>query len=212
MVSRKEAPAKRRRVAPKMVVYRAPKSEMKYFDTNVAYSGLTATSACINLVDTATVRRIGNKIKIIGIHVKGFINNNSAKTNYVRVMLVGTREPADVTTSTELLATTGGGTANISVAAGLNALYHPINKVKFRLLHDRVYKLGPSTSVDGSECKMINFMVKPKRNVWYEDGTQGADNQSYRYHLILIPSEAGDDTLPSTIEISYCIRTFYVDS
>jgi len=54
---------------------------MKFFDTNIPYTGLTATSACINLVDTATIRRIGNKINSKFFTISFYVRFNSLRAN-----------------------------------------------------------------------------------------------------------------------------------
>jgi hypothetical protein len=60
---------------------------MKYFDTNIPYTGLTAASAAINLVNNGTDfnRRIANKIKI---HRITAIVTETSSSSTVRVMLL----------------------------------------------------------------------------------------------------------------------------
>lgn len=82
--------SKRQNTTAPLILYRAPKSEIKYFNTNIPYTGLTATSACINLVDsgatiTSTSGRVGNKIKIH--RITGIVTETSSSAT-VRVMLL----------------------------------------------------------------------------------------------------------------------------
>lgn len=82
--------SKRQKTAPPLILYRGLKSEMKYFDTNIPYTNLTATSVCINLVGAGAAigsnsGRIGNKIKIH--RITGIVTETSS-SNTVRVMLL----------------------------------------------------------------------------------------------------------------------------
>lgn len=165
MVSRKEAPAKRRRVAPKMVVYRAPKSEMKYFDTNVPYSALTATSVCINLVDTATIRRIGNKIKIHRITGHATLTSSA---NTTRVMLL---------------------LPKVAATPPVVNFGQPNDPAEMLTLYDKYHNNGTDAGATGSH---INVKL-PLGIVAYYDGSLGTSIQRNAIYMAIatVANESG---------------------
>lgn len=61
---------KRNKNASTMVVYRSPRTEMKYFDTTLPYAGVNFAVAAINLIGAGAALsnplsgRVGNKVKI----------------------------------------------------------------------------------------------------------------------------------------------------
>lgn len=157
-------------------------------------------------------QRVGVKVKATGLHTRLTLNNNSNKTNFVRVLVVGTYDPNDVSTSSELFLTVAGAPTSIASSPGLKCLNLSINKARYTPLYDKMVKLGPSGSTDGTETRFIKFWRKLNKTISFDAATYGAGNQSYRYHMLLIPSEASDDTLPSSIEATYACRLFYKDT
>lgn len=158
--------------------------------------------------------RIGNQIKLVSHHVRGFFNNNSVNPQVIRMLLLKTALPADIAyATTELFLTTAGAATTPSASAGLNLIYAPVNKKKFTVLQDRVFKIGASTALDASNVKQFNIFTKLNgTRITYDSTTSGQDNQNYRYHLMFLSADANDDATVSTCEMSYSSRLWYTDA
>lgn len=141
--------SKRQKTAPPLILYRGPKTEMKYFDTNIPYTGLTATSVCINLVDTATIRRIGNKIKIH--RITGIVTETSS-ANTVRVMLL---------------------LPKVAATAPTVNFGQPNDPAEMLTLYDKFHNNGTNAGATGSH---INVKL-PLGIVAHYDGTLGTSIQ-----------------------------------
>lgn len=73
------------------------------------------------------------------------------------------------------------------------------NSVKFKVLFDKLYKLGEATSVEGNEKKAVKFLITPKKlGRKYMLGTGSAVGKNKIYMMSW--SDVADASTPPTIE------------
>lgn len=158
--------------------------------------------------------RIGNQVLFKGVHIKGAIKNNVAKTNYVRMIVASCNGSIDLSVAgyieifAENLAGTGAGTSTIT---GLEAMYAALNKTKFKIHCDKKFRLGATGSVDGADTKLISKFVKFNQSVRYEGNTYGQDNQNRQMFALFIAAEAADDSVGGVVELSHTTRSWFTD-
>jgi len=163
---------------------------------------------------TSRSSRIGNEVSAIGLDIRGVLCNNSTTESIVRVLVVSSSGSTDPTL--ELFqATDPGITGGLSTITGLDAMYYPLNTNDFRIHVDKVVRLAGSATGNGAEN--VQFMKEhinfPKTRIKFDGNTTGIVNQSWSYHIILIATDANDDTSTGTVaEASFMSRFFYQDA
>lgn len=116
---------------------------------------------------TDVSERIGTQIRLQGVQLKGMFNNNSAVVNYVRYAIGYILDPTAVAI--------GGGTkffrgpfnnqlstaeVYASGAQPYALMTTPFHPDVFQALYDKVHKIGPSSSTDGNNSRLINKFIK----------------------------------------------------
>lgn len=78
-------------------------------------------------------------------------------------------------------------------------IHNQDNSVKFKVLFDRLYKLGEATSVEGNEKKVVRFLITPKKlGRKYILGTAPSVGKNKIYMMSW--SDVADASSPPTIE------------
>jgi hypothetical protein len=158
--------------------------------------------------------RLGNELYIQGLHLKGILHNNSNTTIFVRRLILQLTDGTPTGAFTEIFTSGTGVPTDLVTTTGLNAMYHSINKSKFKVYDDTVMKLAPLTSVDGNQTKMFNkFQKFGGAKITYEGNTSGEQNQNKRFLVLWIFADANDDTTAATnvVEVSSNITWYYTD-
>jgi len=164
---------------------------------------------------TGAYQRIGNQIHAKGIYLRGVMHNNAAITNLMRVLVVGFAGDIDITLAAGEFfqdANLAGGTSLLTGgAAGLNSMYYPINKAKFDVIYDRVFKMSPA-NVDSSDTLNFRKFIKLNRKILFEANVAGQYDQNYRYAILAWTAEAPDDVgVGTTVEFSCHSQFYYTD-
>lgn len=163
---------------------------------------------------TGSYQRIGTQVTVKGFHIKGVLNNNATTPNYIRMLLVWT--PIDTLTTFTTAAlfddtNLAGSIAGPGTVIGANILYYPINKLTFKVVYDKVYKLGGSG--DPSSTRMFNKFCKMNTRIRYVANQSGDGVQDKQLSLVILAAQADDDVGGGqTIETSYMARTYYTDA
>jgi len=159
--------------------------------------------------------RIGNNVKLQGLHIKGVINNNFTSTVFVRMLIfyVNSQTGLSNLTGSELFQGVGG----VPVNAGgllLNAIYQPINKNLVTVLHDKTFRMGGSNESSGTCATVFNKFVKLYgKKIMYDGNAAGSLNQSKRLQVAFISANAADDDSgETTLDLSYICRLYYKDA
>lgn len=210
------------RAVVKYVKRHMPKVEMKRFITFYDESVITTLAGydprpLLDLSQgTGAYERIGNEVQAKGMFLRGIVHNNAAITNIFRMVIVGCAGDVDNNLANAELfmdANNAGGTSILTgSAAGLNSMYYPINKAKFDVLYDKVFKLSPS-GVDSNDTQLFRKFIKLNRKIRFEGTTTGQYNMNYRYHALVWNAESPDDvTVGTTVEFSCHCTTYYTDA
>lgn len=156
-------------------------------------------------------QRVGNKIKAIGIENRIVMKSNATMTTYVRVLTICQQNPeVDITSITTNLFEDNTIT-NINTEPGLNAMYLPVNKERYQVIRDRVYRLSPTGAADGSDTVMRRYFIKMSKPIVY-DSSSASDCSRNNIRTIFICSEAPDDVgAGAVVEISGITTLFYTD-
>lgn len=181
----------------------------------------------LNVIDVgaANQRRVGTQIVARGIHLKGFMHNNS-KLEPIKVRMLIVRGKRSNNTpligTTELF--TDGEDRYTHDTLGGKALYYPVDPSKWTVCLDRTYTLGASPDPDtltittnyaghdgrGSMVQFNHWINCKNLKVNYlEDETNVPD---VRWHLCLIPYQGDRDTiLGSNFDFNVLGRFYYKD-
>lgn len=199
----------------------APRPELKciwYNDKEYNLDTLSNQAYVYNFSQLAqgTTRysRIGNDVIFKGVHIKGYVKNNSTKTNVVRIMIISCGGDVDLSVAgtldifAENLAGTGAGSSTVT---GLETCYAALNK-KYTLLKDKYFKLGTTSATDGSDAAMINMFCRLNNKIKYEGNTYGAGQQNRQIFMMALCSEAADDSAGTVVELSHTTRAWFSDA
>lgn len=197
-----------------------PKAEMKQIwqHTNeVAVNTLSQGTISVmpSIINGQSAQgRIGTSINAQGLHIKGAMYNNSTQESYVRLVVYGFNGSVDPYNN--FFRNAGQNTVGaISSVNGLDAMYYPINKIDLHVYHDRVFKLGGSTTgAAASNTKMFSKFIKfGGRKITFKANTSGVGNQDWQYGICWIASDANDDTSTgTTVEVSMLERFYFKDA
>lgn len=157
--------------------------------------------------------RVGHEIMAKGIHLAGALHNNGSTTNYVRMMVIQQHSQDALSSASDVFQNVTN-TDDFSGITGMQTMYYPIQKVDFKVLYHRIFKLNPNgTAGIADESRMFRKFIKLDQKVRFENqNTEGTGLQRPRYWLALWAAESPDDTsLGETIELSFLARFYFTD-
>lgn len=160
------------------------------------------------------INRVGQEITLDRLHFKGVLHNNASTNNVVRILVGYFKDTANFSSASQIFEGTTGASAAVGFTTinNLDSLYWSINPVKFTTLLDRTYMLAPTTSVDGTNVKLLEYKLKLKAKIKFEGTDVGQDGQDKSLIMIAWTGEAGDDAVLGTnVEISGLARCFFTD-
>lgn len=162
--------------------------------------------------------RTGKEITLQRLKINGLLHNNSTGTHVVRCVIGYHRDPSVApSTGTELFEGTTPNAGPITGTTfgpnGVEAILVPINKAKFTVLSDRLYKLGANGSIDGNQVRTWTVDINLRdAKVHFEGNTEGADNQDKNLYIGFWTAEGGNDVGAGTsVESSYVSSLHYLD-
>lgn len=164
---------------------------------------------------TTPAQRVGNQINLIGLSIKAFFRNNATTTEFVRALVLSCASDTDTVAATMELfqdATTGGGTAIIqnSGTNSVNMLY-PINKSKFKVHYDHVFKVAANTSTDGKDVVQFKKFIKFQSKIKFDGTAVGTGNASRRFIVFYLTSDPLLDSGGGQVEITGMNRWYFTD-
>jgi len=200
---------------------RIKRPERKYFDTNTInqtpdVNAQTATNMTLIAAGTGVTNRIGSEVNIESIDFGYKVNQIMGHTGpcAVRVILFQDKTKDSVSsapTSTEIVESTGIGNPGDYVFA-------PYDKgfpTRFKILHDRVHKLGvlTTTAASGNSVAVFRRRIKiPKANsrVWWDEtGNAQADLRGGVIYAIALSDSPDDSFAPN---VDYHTRLNFYDN
>lgn len=235
MPGKKVYPKRSGKVAPAVKSYvkkqMRSNSELKRFEladqekiegttTNANY----ITDLCTIAEGTGKEERIGSEIKLQGVQLKGMFHNNSSVVNYVRYVigyftqnqasLLNTvtkvfRGPFDQQLNTQEVYASG--------AQPYALMTTPLHPELFHTLYDKVIKIGPNTSTDGTNSRLFNKFIKlhnKKVSFTTSDVPASINQPAPRLVVMRMYTDAGQDAGAVLQPIEYSGRSivWYRDS
>lgn len=161
--------------------------------------------------DTRT--RIGDEIRLGGIHARFLLKNNSNYTVYVRMALVKTFDEYNFTSSSYIFDTNVGGQTTPSSLTGIKQIYTPFDTSRINIVWNKILKLAPANGTDGKECAVYQRWANLRNiKIQYQANSSGSQNVKPRYHILFCLADADNDTSTgNTIEVSWLVRTYFTD-
>jgi len=160
---------------------------------------------------TSASTRNGNQIIARGLNVVGVARNNSTSTTWLRMLLVGYDTGIDISDPEIFAPLSSGAPATPLTVTGLNTIYTPIFTPRFRVFADQRFCLGPATGVDGKDTVFLKRYIKLNKKIMFDANTGGQNNQNYRYALVFFCATADDDSIGTTMELSYQGEFLFAD-
>jgi len=164
----------------------------------------TLTYALNNLAQGSTVlTRVGQKVHAKYLDVRGHVHTADGNAaQYVRVLLLSANVGDDGLT--DLTETNAG----ISGPAGadVSAIYARINTTKYRVLGERILKLGPSLNTYGT--KFFHFKKKLNMTLNYDQGSNVPERN--KIFMVVFPRRAdNDESLGTTSELTFNSKCYF---
>ena len=155
---------------------------------------------------TALNQRIGSEIIMRGIYLRAMFKNNSTTTQMVRALVLSCANDTDTAPATmELfqdISAAGAVTQIQTSGTNFGNCLFKINKRKFHVHVDRLFKLGATGSLDGRDVIVFKKLVKLRSRVSYDAGLTGVGNTSKRFIILYLTSDPSLDAGGGAIELT----------
>lgn len=162
-------------------------------------------------------QRAGMDVLLIGLSIKSWFINNSNTTQFVRPLVLSCASDTDTAIATmELFADSNVAGApdsiKLSGTSPVNVLY-PINKSKFKVHYDHVFKLGASGATGGEDCKIFNRFIRFRSKIHFDAAsTGGKGDASRRFFVMYLTTDPRLDAGGGAIEISGTNKWYFTDA
>lgn len=158
--------------------------------------------------------RNGDKIQLVGHAMKAIFNNNGSTSKYIRVLMVRfvSNNQAAVTSTNpppDLFETTDD--TKEGVPANIMAMLWPVNHTQYKVLYNKLVKVSPSLTDQGSETKFLQVYIPNQSILDYEGGTSVIPFKNRVVLIFLATDAANDDVAGEQVEISLMIKTYFKD-
>lgn len=168
-------------------------------------------------IDQGTTRatRIGNKLTVKKVNIRGAMFNNSTRDCFTRHLLLKCAGDVTVSTIGEFFDAGNGAIGDLLTINGLNQIYTRINPVKFKVLMDKTVRIsGTATGDSGAATIFFKHQKALGRglNIQYENNTVGEYNQDWRLVYVVLLGEAKDDSIGGGMELSFQADTYFTDA
>lgn len=164
---------------------------------------------------TSANQRVGNKIDGVGIKANILFNSNASLPVLVRMLILGIPQGTNYTdgeiTANLFDLSIPGTSGEVSAAptGRVTDINRQINRNEIKVIRDQVVPLNSNT-VDYSFGQRQLYVRTPGRIVFPD--SDFTNQMSMRYVLVLIPRQANDDeSLGSTVEVSFALTTYFKD-
>jgi len=189
----------------------SPAPELKHVRFQLDEGVLNTLSAPLSWTEmsspgwgTGPVNRIGNEIIAKKIRVTGVARNNSTSTTWLRMLILGYGPDVDNSAPEVFDALSSGAPETPLTITGLNLIYTPIFRAKFKVFCDQRFNLGPSVGTDGTETKFFKKDVNLRdKKIIFDANTTNQGNQTYRYAIVFFCATGDDDSIGTTMDLSY---------
>lgn len=159
--------------------------------------------------------RIGNKIKVIGLQMKNFFNNNSTTGLWMRFVVLRILDKTVPGSTSNIFATNVNAEDNFSGVTGIATMMRPIHPAFAKVVYNKVFKLTANSSEGASAYKRLYKFIKFPRglNIEYNSSGTGVSNSNAQYVIGCWTAEAPEDVgAGNTVEWTYEMNVFYTDA
>lgn len=160
--------------------------------------------------------RVGQQVRLIGLHMNTIIKNNANITNMVRILILSCDGSTDITATTGEFfqdANLAGATSDITAYTGLKLMTGEINRIKFKVHYDKKFKLGNFNCTDSTDVKIFTHFHKFNTPIKYEGNALGSTNQNRRVFVLYLGAEGPEDIITgTTIEVTGQHKWYFTDA
>lgn len=163
---------------------------------------------------TGAYQRIGNEIIVRGVHSKGFLHNNSAKTVYVRHMIgFLTVEDSAGSTCPIFRETSGEAVGPSTLAAPYHTIYYPLYKRFFKTIYDKVYRLeGIDATTGGNKnTHFFNVFKKLNKKLRFSANTSSTLTKPRMIECFFCATADADDGTGYVVELNQIATLYWND-
>lgn len=167
---------------------------------------------------TGSYNRVGDKIKVIGIQVKGYIYNGTAVPIWMRhAMLKSADKGALSTGSAIFMGTASNQETDFTTETGMKCILRPFHPTAItKVYRDKVVKLAPNDSTAGGQnFRRFSFFQKFGRGltVRFNSASTGTANTEPNVQWGMWCAEAPEDVSTGVnLEVSFQYTVFYTDA
>lgn len=164
---------------------------------------------------TTRATRIGNKLTVKKVDIRGAMFNNSTRDCFTRHLLLKCAGDVTVSSIGEFFDAGAGAIGDLLTVNGLNQIYTRINPVKFKVLMDKTIRISATAAGDSGTATIFFKHSKALGrglNIHYENNTSGEYNQDWRLVYVVLIGEAKDDSIGGGMELSFQADTYFTDA
>ena len=195
---------------------------LEHVGTEVAVTSL-ASGAAGNWFDpfsnigqgTGSYQRVGNKVKIIGIDLKNFFNNNSTTQIWLRFVVLKCYDRAAAGTASLFFESGTGNTTSITSLNGIQTMLRPWHPAQVKPIYDKVIKMSANSGEAAHSFTRLNHFIKFPKGliIKYSGSSTGIGYSEPFYQIGCLIAEAPEDIGAGvTCEWSYCTNIYFVDA
>lgn len=192
-----------------------PTKEIRFDDVNLTMStsGVFLASEVLSNIsnNTQSNQRIGDKIYVAYLHIKGTIANNDTKYKTARVMVVKERTYESLGTGTPVPCTNiykQAGTATHTPSGTQMDMRYPLNKELCSRIYDKVYKVPPETQ----GCVILDLKIPVRRYINYRRNQTGGTTTDGRLLFLLNLADIDNSPTVTTVIYTAMMRVFFKDA
>lgn len=160
--------------------------------------------------------RVGNEITPTRLRIHGFLfNTNTSAAIRVRMMVIKTNSPYDLydtglTSTPDFYLDENNQPVSIGSCTTLGKFLYPVNSDKFEPVYDKQFSVYADGNANLPNRRFVIDLPLSGKIV-FDKGNVGADNQTIRYHLVLLGSNENFDDTTITAELSFISQLFFKD-
>lgn len=211
---RKKRPMSASSLALKLFEHK--KNEYREVETGInTLTGWYANGSSMQLTQGGAYNQLtGHLVRGRGIAISGWVKSNATTTVLLRMgvakILRGSSKTTDFFAGTDVLETNTAN-QNITTANSGQRLTGRFNQDQYRIVKQRIIKLGTNSTSDGSDVRQYKFWIPLKGRKIRYDGS-GVFPTENVYAFFMVPCLGNnDESLGETVEFTFTSTFYYVD-